>query len=95
MTTVTLEDAQAQLEIIHRMAPGDELIITEDHQPVAKLVTTAKSEKRLRPPPGLGKGMITVISDDEDHQKDFVDYMPRGFYSIPTHCTGAWKATRG
>ena len=30
----------------------------------------------LRPPPGLGKGFITVIEDDEEHLKDFADYMP-------------------
>lgn len=33
-------------------------------------------EKRLRPAPGLGKGMLTIISDDDDHLKDFAEYMP-------------------
>jgi hypothetical protein len=26
--------------------------------------------------PGLGKGMITIVSDDEDHLKDFAECMP-------------------
>ena len=30
---------------------------------------------RLRLPPGLGKGMITIVSNDEDHLKDFAEYM--------------------
>ena len=30
----------------------------------------------LRPPPGLGKGFITVVSDDDEHLKDFEEYMP-------------------
>lgn len=39
MTTVTIEEAQANLkEFIHQMRPGEELIITENQQAVAKLV---------------------------------------------------------
>jgi antitoxin (DNA-binding transcriptional repressor) of toxin-antitoxin stability system len=35
--TVTLEEAQAHLpELIGKLAPGEELIITQDQQPVAK-----------------------------------------------------------
>ena len=38
-TTITIEEAQAKLkELIHQLAPGDEVIITENQQPVAKLV---------------------------------------------------------
>jgi len=74
--TVTIEEAQAKLlELVHQLAPGDEIIITETQQPVATLKGKAAS---LRTPrvPGLGKGMITIISDDDDHLKDFAEYMP-------------------
>ncbi len=76
--TITIEDAQANLrELIHKLAPGQEVIITENQQPVAKLVNAPmKPATGLRPPPGLGKGFITVISDDEEHLKDFKEYMP-------------------
>jgi hypothetical protein len=30
----------------------------------------------LRPPPGLGKGFITVVVEDESHLGDFSEYMP-------------------
>jgi hypothetical protein len=30
----------------------------------------------LRPPPGLGKGFITIVAEDEEHLKDFQEYMP-------------------
>ena len=41
-TSITVEEAQANLkELIHQLAPGDEVIITENQQPVAKLVTAA------------------------------------------------------
>ena len=75
---ITMEEAQAKLkELIHQLAPGEEVIITENKQPVAKLVSEQpKPRAGLRPPPGLGKGCITIISDDDDHLKDFAEYMP-------------------
>jgi antitoxin (DNA-binding transcriptional repressor) of toxin-antitoxin stability system len=76
--TITIEEAQAKLkELIHKLAPGEEVIITEKQQPVAKLVNQPPSPKPgLRPPPGLGKGFITIIADDDEHLKDFEEYMP-------------------
>lgn len=78
MATVTIQEAQAKLpDLIHRLTPGDEVVITENDQPVAKLVSELpKPKPSLRPPPGLGKGCITIISDDDEHLKDFAEYMP-------------------
>jgi antitoxin (DNA-binding transcriptional repressor) of toxin-antitoxin stability system len=76
MATVTIQEAQAKLpDLIHGLSPGDELVITENNQPVAKLVGE-KPAMRQRPGPGLCKGMITIISDDEEHLNDFGDYLP-------------------
>ena len=73
MATVTIQEAQAKLaDLIRNLSPGDELVITENNQPIAKLVSELpKSKPGLRPPPGLGKGFITILSDDEEHLKDF------------------------
>jgi prevent-host-death family protein len=78
MATVTIQEAQAKLaDLIHKLTPGDEVVITENNQPVAKLVSELpKPKPPLRPPPGLGKGFITIISDDDEHLKDFAEYMP-------------------
>ena len=78
MATVTIQEAQATLvDLIHQLPPGDELVITENNQPVAKLVSELpKPKPGLRPPPGLGKGCITIVSDDDEHLKDFAEYMP-------------------
>jgi prevent-host-death family protein len=78
MTTVTIQEAQAKLpDLIHKLMPGEEVVITENNQPVAKLVSELPRPKPLlRPPPGLGKGYITIISDDDEHLKDFAEYMP-------------------
>jgi prevent-host-death family protein len=75
---VTLEEAQAKLkELIHQLVPGEEVIITENQQPVAKLVSEPPQPKPgLRPPPGLGKGMITFIAPDFDAPlEDLKEYM--------------------
>jgi prevent-host-death family protein len=77
-TIVTLDEAQAKLkDLIHRMAPGEEVIITENQQPVAKLVSEpAKPPLKRRPGPGLCKGMITFIAPDFDAPlEDMKEYM--------------------
>jgi len=76
--TITIDEAQAKpRELIHQLAPGEEVIITENQQPVAKLVSEPpKPRPGLRLPPGLGRGFITVVSDDDEHLKDFEEYMP-------------------
>jgi antitoxin (DNA-binding transcriptional repressor) of toxin-antitoxin stability system len=75
-TTIAVEDIKVTLpELLDSMTPGDEVILTRNQQPVAKLVSAAP-KPRLRPPPGLGKGMITIVSDDDEHLKDFREYMP-------------------
>jgi len=78
MTRVKIQEAQANLlNIIHGLMPGGEVVITENDQPVAKLVSeTTKPTPGLRPPPGLGSGCLTIISDDTEHLQDFADYMP-------------------
>jgi prevent-host-death family protein len=53
MTSVTIQEAQAKLpDLIHQLTPGEEVVITEDNRPVAKLVSELpKQNSGLRPPP--------------------------------------------
>ena len=74
--TVSVEEAKSKLkELLCQLAPGDELIITEDDKPIATLVSKGPADKKRRVP-GLGKGMITILSDDDEHLGDFAEYMP-------------------
>ncbi len=75
--TVTVEEAQVRLkELIHQLAPGEEVIITENQQPVAKLVGEPSKPKPPRPGPGLCKGMITYMAPDFDAPlEDMREYM--------------------
>jgi antitoxin (DNA-binding transcriptional repressor) of toxin-antitoxin stability system len=75
MSTITIEEAQAnRLEIIEKLAPGEELIITRNDQPIAKPVGHWHPARKPREP-GSAKGMLFIVSDDDEHLKDFADYM--------------------
>ena len=76
MATVTIQEAQAKLpDLIHKLLPGSEVVITENNLPVAKLVSE-KPPVLQRPQPGLCKGIITIVAEDDEHLKDFAEYMP-------------------
>jgi antitoxin (DNA-binding transcriptional repressor) of toxin-antitoxin stability system len=76
MTSITIQEAQAQLlDLIHNLKPGEELMITENDRLLAKLVGQTQPLSQ-RPKPGLCKGMITIVADDDEHLLDFAEYMP-------------------
>lgn len=75
MQTLSVEQAEGHLaEIVDRLAPGEEVVLTRNDKPVAKLI--GAPEEKPRPLPGRGKGMLAIISDDDEHLKDFAEYMP-------------------
>ena len=74
-TTLTLEEAKARLdELVEQLAPGEEIVITRNDRPVARLVPPP--DIKPRPQFGSCKGMLTVISDDDEHLEHFKEYMP-------------------
>jgi prevent-host-death family protein len=74
--TVTIEEAQARLpELIDRLAPGEELVITRNDQPVAALVGKYQPARQPRRP-GSAKGKLLILAEDEEHLEDFKEYMP-------------------
>lgn len=76
LPTISIEEAQATLpEIISKLGPGEEVVITKDDQPVAKLVSQPKAVRQPRRP-GSAKGMLTIVTEDEEHLEDFKEYMP-------------------
>lgn len=73
MSTISLEEAQARLaELVHRIAPGEGVTITENDRPVARLVAplvTPRRDPRPRPPatgvPKAGScAGLFVVPDD-------------------------------
>ena len=75
MSTLTIDEVQSRLpEIIAALHPGEELIITRDGHAIATLVT--RNPAKPTPVFGSCRGMLTILAEDDDHLKDFAEYMP-------------------
>lgn len=73
MPSLTIDEVQSRLpQIIDELHPGEEVVIIRGHRPVARL--TAELPVGV-PIPGRCKGMLTVVSEDDEHLKDFAEYM--------------------
>jgi antitoxin (DNA-binding transcriptional repressor) of toxin-antitoxin stability system len=77
MTTISIQEAQTRLpELIHRLTPGEEVVITEDDQPVARLVPAARlGEPRKVPQLGTLRGTVLSMEHFDDPLDDFKEYM--------------------
>ena len=77
MTTIPLQEAQAKLpELIHRLTPGEDVVITENNQPVARLSAPEGQPKRLPRQPGTLRGTVLHMAPDFDAPlEDFKEYM--------------------
>ena len=75
MTIVTIEEAQAKLpELIEHLATGEELVITRNEQPIARLHAEPTPARKPRQA-GSAQGLLTITADDEEHLQDFKEYM--------------------
>ena len=74
MTTVTIEEAQAKLpELIEHLATDEELVITRNARPVAKLV--GPSPESPKPVFGRGRGKVVIVAEDDEHLQAFAEYV--------------------
>lgn len=75
MTTVPLSQAHAHLtDIIHGLRFGEQVSVVEDGVVVARIVGERQPTGQ-RPGPGLCKGMITIVADDDEHLNEFAECM--------------------
>lgn len=77
MTTVSIQEAQAKLsELIHRLTPEQEVVITENDQPVARLVSPQGRTQRPPRHPGTLRGTVKYMAPDFDAPlEEFKEYM--------------------
>ncbi len=75
MSTLTIDEAQAHLrQIVVGLQPGEEIVLTENGQPLAKLVKTERTSWPCKA--GSAKGKILYIAPDFDAPlEEFKEYM--------------------
>ena len=75
MAVVTIQQAQASLsDLIHGLAPGEEVLILENDLPVARLISSSAKPSHVRKL-GTLAGTVTYIASDFDAPlEDFREY---------------------
>ena len=74
MATVSIEEAQARLpELIDDLAAGEQLVITRNQKPIARLLAEEQPKRQPRKA-GSAKGILAILADDDEHLKDFAEY---------------------
>lgn len=73
--TLSIQQASANLiELVHAFGPGDEIVLTDNDRPVARIVPRIWPANRT---PGAWIGKLEVIDDSEEVILDhFRDYLP-------------------
>ena len=77
MTQISLAEAQSTLpDLVRRLIPGEEVVITENDQPVARLLPTQPASSQAPRKPGTLRGTVLYMSPDFDAPlDDFKEYM--------------------
>jgi antitoxin (DNA-binding transcriptional repressor) of toxin-antitoxin stability system len=72
---VDISEVQTRLpELLEKIPAGQELFITQDGHPIAKLVKMLPRDNTPRQP-GSAIGKIVILEDDDSHLEDFKEYM--------------------
>ena len=75
MQQINLIEASKHLpDLIEAAINGEEIVITKDNQPVAKLVPVPPAKKGGRRA-GSAKGLVTISDDFDEPLEDFKDYI--------------------
>jgi len=76
MTTISLEEAQATLpELIGKLSPGEELLITKNKQPVARLIGSPEPQPQKPRQFSTLKGTVLYMAPDFDAPLEFKESM--------------------
>ena len=77
MHSVSLEEAEHSLStLIQNVMKGEEILITQNKKPIAKLVSVRKKntfhQKIIKA--GSAKGLIKIADDYDEPKEDFKEY---------------------
>jgi hypothetical protein len=72
---VTLEEAKRLLEDLQKqLKPGSSVVILRDGQPVAQLKQEISAAANF-PALGFWRDKLEIIAEDDEHLRDFAEYM--------------------
>ena len=73
---ISVAEAQGRLaELVENLIPGEELFLTVDAHPIAKLVRTDYLPSDEPRKPGSAIGKLIIVAEDDEHLEDFKEYM--------------------
>ncbi|MBY0524278.1 MAG: hypothetical protein K2R98_12810 [Gemmataceae bacterium] len=76
MPTITIQEAQATLNVlIHRLTPGEEVVITENDRPIARLIPTPPEPAPKPRQFGTLRGTVLSMEHFDDPLEEFEEYM--------------------
>lgn len=77
MASISIQEAQARLpELVHGLAPGEDLVIVENDQPVARIVPMAGERQPAVRRLGTLRGTVLHMAPDFDAPlEEFREYM--------------------
>jgi antitoxin (DNA-binding transcriptional repressor) of toxin-antitoxin stability system len=76
MGSVTLQEAQVALpDLIRQLKPGEELVITENDRPVAKLVAMPPDAPKKLRQFGTLRGTVLSLEHFDDPLEEFEEYI--------------------
>ena len=74
MSTITLQEAQATLgDLVHRLTPGEEVVITDNDRPIAMLVGSSQPATNPRRF-GTLRGTVLSMEHFDDPLEEFEEY---------------------
>lgn len=75
MQQIDLNQAKSQADVLFQAAlSGEEIIITENEQPVLRLTRVSTEKKRRQS--GSAEGLIKMSDDFDEPLTEFEDYIP-------------------
>lgn len=84
MSKITIQEAQVNLfELIHQLLPGEEVVITENNQPVARLLPNPNVHTPKPRQLGKGSGTVLFMAPDFDAPLDDLKAYMESNTSLP------------
>lgn len=74
MQTATIEEVQAKLpELLQQLGADQEVVIVANGKAIGRLLPVVPPKGV--PMRGRGKGKMTIHAEDDEHLRDFAEYM--------------------